>query len=216
MLTIVGFGKYKECSSFWKSKTSKEPGIIVPLYRGNIQGPLKVTVRLRSKEGRGRYRFTGKLKIKPFKSHIFSLSLLWHSNLGWFLSAMWLSQVWSRSPCTFQQREWAAEGWLFAFSWLLDFCPDWLFPKEISPSLSVSDLLQGWRSVWSTGPEVGRPFRSREQYQSQVREAKGREIPGSRSQGYRVGSVQSTTPPESCWTGKVDWLKCPTHQGHHK
>lgn len=144
MLTIVGFGKYKECSSFWKSKTSKEPGIVVPLYRGNIQGPLKVTVRLRSKEGRGRYRFTGKLKIKPFKSHIFSLSLLWHSNLDSFLSAMWLSRVWSRSPCTFQQRERAAEGWLFAFSWLLDFCPDWLFPEEISPSLTVSDLLQGW------------------------------------------------------------------------
>jgi len=35
-------------------------------------------------------------------------------------------------------------------------------PKEISPSLRVSDHLQGWRSVWSIGPKVRRLLRSRE------------------------------------------------------
>lgn len=175
--TIVGFGKYREYFTLWKSKTLEEsPGSLFRFTQEDIQGPqIQLgTYSLSQTKARCQQRQVSNPSpqaIKPFKS---TRLASWRSEMDWFLSAVWLSFV--RLQFTAHiliERERLNSRGLSVFSWLLRSCPDWLFPKEILPSLRVPDHLQGWRSVWSIGPEVGRPFgSSREQHWSQ--EAKGR------------------------------------------
>lgn len=148
MLTIVRFAKTTASVSFWKPKTlQKSTGSLFHLETGTYKGSWRAQFASgqsdASAEADTEHGFTCKLKIKPFEASYLVGLCSDTVKLGWFYQ--WCDWVLFRgsSLCPFQERAWAMEAWLLAFSWLLWSCPGWLFLKEISPSLSVLSHLQG-------------------------------------------------------------------------
>lgn len=200
--TVVGFGKYRECSTLWKPKTLEEsPRSLFHFTQGDIQGPqIQLgTYSLSQTKARCQQRQVSNPNpqaIKPFKSTCLAS---WRSEMDWFLSAVWLSFV--RLQFTAHiliERERLNSGGLsvclFLAATLLSRLTlpkgDFTFFESTRPSSGLEKCLEyrtrGWETLWEQQRAALKP-RSKRQI-----------IPGGRVPGYRVRSEQSTSPARSC------------------